>query len=299
MLFQKWNFYMNKTFCTYPWTSLTFLPGNKTKVCGANRDVEYDPALDRKNTENLKIARKKMIDGDQVDGCEFCYEREKNEYWNTKRKESLRIWGKWQDEFISQTKEDGTTDFEPFYIDYREDDVEKLRKVIASLPRIRVLKLYKINFMQDWSTAFNELKNKMGHFYCCGETDKIRFDKEFLNVQSRSRRVSVIHNLKNNSNSETIEKVKEIQSILNGAEDEVQLYINVKGTITEDFLESFTKFDREFPDIKLRIYASDVLKQRGDPIEYYNKEIGIIKQMRNIAEKTNNQDLQALYRQFT
>ena len=52
---------MNKTFCTYPWTSLTYLPGNKTKICGANRDHSHDPDNDRKNTTVL-------FNGD----CEIC-----------------------------------------------------------------------------------------------------------------------------------------------------------------------------------------------------------------------------------
>lgn len=290
---------MNKTFCTYPWTSLTFLKNGKTKICGANRDKDYDPSDDRKNTEILKEARVKMLNGEPVPGCEFCYEREKNDYWNTKRKESLKIWGKWKEEFIGQTSGDGTTTFQPFYIDYREDSVEKLADIINDLPRVRVLKLYKIDFDQDWSLAFKKLKNKMGHFYCCGQTDKIRFDNEFLDVESRSRRVSIIHSLTENTIEQTINKVKDLQSVLNNDEDEVQLYVEVKKQITETFIDSFTAFDKEFPNIKLRIYATDLIAKQGDPIEYYNNEISIVEKMKDIAKSSNNQDFQALYRQFT
>ena len=139
----------------------------------------------------------------------------------------------------------------------------------------------------------------MGHFYCCGQTDKIRFDNEFLDVESRSRRVSIIHSLTENTIEQTINKVKDLQSILNNDEDEVQLYVEVKKQITETFIDSFTAFDKEFPNIKLRIYATDLIAKQGDPIEYYNNEISIMEKMKHIAKSSNNQDFQALYRQFT
>lgn len=290
---------MNKTFCTYPWTSLTYLPDNKTKICGANRDHNHDPDNDRKNTQVLKTARLKMLKGETVPGCEFCYVRENNEYWNTKRKESLKIWGKWQDEFINATDGNGNTTFQPFYIDYRESDVNKLSTIIKSLPRVRVLKLYKIDYTLDWSTAFKKLKNKMGHFYCCGDSNKFRFDKEFLDVESRSRRVSIIHNLQNTDPTFTVNKVQQLQELFTGEEDEVQLYVQVKEKITNNFLNAFEKFDHAFPNIKLRIYADDINKVRGDPIEYYNGEIAVANKMKELVNSSNNEDLQALYKQLS
>ena len=118
-------------------------------------------------------------------------------------------------------------------------------------------------------------------------------------MESRSRRVSIIHNLQNTDPAFTVDKVQQLQELFMGEEDEVQLYVQVKEKITSNFLNAFEKFDRAFPNIKLRIYADDINKVRGDPIEYYNGEIAVANKMKELVNSSNNEDLQALYKQLS
>lgn len=288
---------MNNTFCVYPWMSMTFLPKGKTKLCGANQSSAVNEN-DKVNSQLLKEARLKMLKGEKVKGCEFCYVRETNDYWSAKRTEGLRIFSKWTDEIKANTKEDGTSTFKPFYIDYREDDVEKLANVISSLPHMHLLKLYKIDYSKNWTPAFSQIKNQMRTLYCCGQTDKLRFDKEFLDVPATRRRVSVIHNLYKNTTTETIEKIKYLQTVLTKSEDEIQLYINLDNDIPNNFLETFKIFDKAFPDIRLRIYPDSIKTFGGDPIEYWNKETAVMRKMRDIVNSTANYDIKALYKEL-
>ncbi len=288
---------MNNTFCVYPWMSMTFLRNGKTKLCGANQSKAINEN-DKVNSKLLKEARLKMLKGEKVKGCEFCYTRETNEYWSAKRTEGLKIFSKWTDEIKANTKEDGTSTFKPFYIDYREDDVGKLANVISSLPHMHLLKLYKIDYSKDWTPAFKKIKNQMRTLYCCGQTDKLRFDKEFLDVPATRRRVSVIHDLETNTILDTINKIEYLQSVLTKKEDEIQLYINLDNDIPNNFLDTFKVFDKHFPDIRLRIYPDSIKTFGGDPIEYWNEETAVMKKMRTIVNSTNNYDIKALYKEL-
>ena len=288
---------MNNTFCVYPWMSMTFLPKGKTKLCGANQSSAVNEN-DKVNSQLLKEARLKMLKGEKVKGCEFCYIRETNEYWSAKRTEGLKIFSKWTDEIKANTKEDGTSTFKPFYIDYREDDVEKLANVISSLPHMHLLKLHTIDYSKDWTPAFKQIKNQMATLYCCGQTDKLRFDKEFLDVPATRRRVSVIHNLYKNTPTETIEKVKYLQTVLTKSKDEIQLYIYLDDDIPNNFLETFKIFDKAFPDIRLRIYPDSIKTFGGDPIEYWDEETAVMGKMRDIVNSTTNHDIKALYKEL-
>ena len=289
--------HMNNTFCVYPWMSMTFLRNGKTKLCGANQSKAINEN-DKVNSQLLKEARLKMLKGEKVQGCEFCYTRETNNYWSAKRTEGLNFFSEWTDEIKANTKEDGTSTFKPFYIDYREDDVEKLANVISSLPHMHLLKLHTIDYSKDWTPAFKQIKNQMATLYCCGQTDKLRFDKEFLDVPATRRRVSVIHNLYKNTPTETIEKVKYLQTVLTKSKDEIQLYIYLDDDIPNNFLETFKIFDKAFPDIRLRIYPDSIKTFGGDPIEYWDEETAVMGKMRDIVNSTTNHDIKALYKEL-
>ena len=289
--------HMNNTFCVYPWMSMTFLRNGKTKLCGANQSKAINEN-DKVNSQLLKEARLKMLKGEKVQGCEFCYTRETNNYWSAKRTEGLNFFSEWTDEIKANTKEDGTSTFKPFYIDYREDDVEKLANVISSLPHMHLLKLHTIDYSKDWTPAFKQIKNQMATLYCCGQTDKLRFDKEFLDVPATRRRVSVIHNLYKNTPTETIGKVKYLQTVLTKSKDEIQLYIYLDDDIPNNFLETFKIFDKAFPDIRLRIYPDSIKTFGGDPIEYWDEETAVMSKMRDIVNSTTNHDIKALYKEL-
>jgi MoaA/NifB/PqqE/SkfB family radical SAM enzyme len=105
----------SKTFCMYPWTHLNATPlGNIFPCCsndytdpmGNTEDMTLKEAF---NSDYMKNLRLDMLNEKKHDICNFCYAHE-DAGPHSFRKYSIEHFGKYFDESIGMTHEDGTVD---------------------------------------------------------------------------------------------------------------------------------------------------------------------------------------------
>jgi sulfatase maturation enzyme AslB (radical SAM superfamily) len=79
---------MNKSFCVLPWINISVDPDGRVKPCCISTDeikkedgtlynLGYDKLADIINSKDFQTIRRKMIDGELIEGCQQCYNNEK------------------------------------------------------------------------------------------------------------------------------------------------------------------------------------------------------------------------------
>lgn len=104
---------MNKTFCAFPWVHLHPNPKGTVSLCCDTEMVKIvgnlkDNSLDEiANNDIMNETRSKMIKGLPVQGCEYCYEKEKG---NVKSVRNLinEVYQDQFEKFVEITNEDGS-----------------------------------------------------------------------------------------------------------------------------------------------------------------------------------------------
>ena len=79
---------MSSTFCIYPFKSLNITPGGSVKPCcafmqeissGAKSMSVYEHSLPEiRNSDFMREIRRQMIAGEQLAGCDYCYQQERS-----------------------------------------------------------------------------------------------------------------------------------------------------------------------------------------------------------------------------
>lgn len=248
-----------KHWCHFPKFSKTFLPDNKTKVCGANymKPVsweDYDKVL-----AEFDVGKKP--------GCEFCIDKEKSG-WKTKR---IEVNEKYGEEYIDDLR----------YIDFRINEPDKLKEAITDT--VQVVKLMNIDTKLDWASAINK---DLSFFYVNDHWSN--WEWNFEGIKANKYKFAITMNFGDDVNDvldvyETINEVRPENSLL-----QIYFYTNTANEKLLDdyqFLKSIMNFDDE-----IKIYAGGEFK--NDP----NENIILNRRIENLlASESNPEDLILLH----
>lgn len=119
----------SKVFCMFPWLHLNVTPyGNTYPCCSSSYTDPYGNVKENSleeifNNDKMKQLRLNMLQGKETSICTYCYKHEKSSPFSF-RKYALQHYGKYFDELVTTTQEDGTVpDFKMKYFDVRFSNI--------------------------------------------------------------------------------------------------------------------------------------------------------------------------------
>jgi len=129
MEFDKEKLLSSKTFCMYPWLHLNVTPkGDVYPCCSSDYTDPFDNVKNKSlkeifNDDLMRELRLRMLNGEKSSICDYCYKHETSSPFSF-RTYSLENFGKYFDEVVPTTLEDGTVpEFKMRYFDVRFSNI--------------------------------------------------------------------------------------------------------------------------------------------------------------------------------
>lgn len=129
MEFDKDKLLNSKTFCMYPWLHLNVTPkGDVYPCCSSDYTDPFDnvknkPLKEIFNDDLMRELRLRMLNGEKSSICDYCYKHETSSPFSF-RTYSIENFGKYFDEIVTTTLEDGTVpEFKMRYFDVRFSNI--------------------------------------------------------------------------------------------------------------------------------------------------------------------------------
>jgi len=170
----------SKTYCALPWIHLSTRPNGHMRVCctanassvgptndkvhggevgilknsdGKPSNLNHSDLMSSWNNDYMKNVRLKMLAGEIPPSCQKCFNEEEAGH-KSKRNWETQYWGQRidLDKMIDETNSDGSIDPKLYYVDLRMGTKCNLKCIMCS-PHDSSM------WVQDWQTAFPEVKN--------------------------------------------------------------------------------------------------------------------------------------------
>lgn len=129
MQFDKDKLLNSKTFCMFPWLHLNVTPkGDVYPCCSSDYTDPFDNVKNKSlkeifNDDLMRELRLRMLNGEKSSICDYCYKHETSSPFSF-RTYSIENFGKYFDEIVPTTLEDGTVpEFKMRYFDVRFSNI--------------------------------------------------------------------------------------------------------------------------------------------------------------------------------